>query len=230
MKYTDILLDLDDTLIDTAENTRITVGEIYEDYNFGNYFPSFNDFYTIYYANVSRLWQLYSHGKITKKTLQRERFLGALNTVEEITEEQALAINDDFIARIMEKGVLIEGAKELLDYLSPKYKIHILSNGFTEMQYKKMDSAGLSSYFDKVILSDIVGVNKPHSDIFAYAMNEVGRNKNEVIMIGDNVVNDIQGAYDYGIDQIWFNPEGISPGDIKPTYTVRSLDEIKTIL
>lgn len=230
MKYTDILLDLDDTLIDTAENTRITVGEIYKDYNFGNYFPSFDDFYTIYYANVSRLWQLYSHGKISKKTLQRERFIGALNTVEEITEEQALAINDDFITRIMEKGVLIEGAKELLDYLSPKYKIHILSNGFTEMQYKKMDSAGLSSYFDKVILSDVVGVNKPHPDIFAYALNEVGRSKDEVIMIGDNVVNDIQGAYDYGIDQIWFNPEGISSGDIKPTYIVRSLDEIKTIL
>ncbi len=230
MKYTDIFLDLDDTLIDTAENTRITVGEIYNDYNFGNYFPSFDDFYTIYYANVSRLWTLYSQGKITKKTLQRERFIGALTTVEEISDEQALAINDDFIARIMQKGILIDGAKELLDYLYPKYKIHILSNGFTEMQYKKMDSAGLSSYFDKVILSDKVGINKPHPDIFVYALNEIGKNRNEVIMIGDNVVNDIQGAYNCEIDQIWFNPEDISPGDIKPTYTVKKLDEIKNIL
>jgi len=98
------------------------------------------------------------------------------------------------------------------------------------MQYKKMDSAGLSSYFDKVILSDIVGVNKPHPDIFAYALNEVGQIRDKVIMIGDNLINDIQGALDYGIDQIWFNPEDISPGDIKPTYTVRSLDEIRKIL
>ena len=230
MKYTDIFLDLDDTLIDTAENTRITVSEIYKDYNFGNYFPSFDDFYTIYYANVSRLWELYSHGEISKKTLQRERFVGALTTVEDISDEQALAINDDFIARIMQKGILIEGAKELLDYLYPKYKIHILSNGFTEMQYKKIDSAGLSSYFDKVILSDKVGINKPHPDIFMHALNEVRKNKEEVIMIGDNVVNDIQGAYNCEIDQIWFNPEDVSSGDIKPTYTVQKLDEIKNIL
>ncbi|GAB6009487.1 YjjG family noncanonical pyrimidine nucleotidase [Dysgonomonas reticulitermitis] len=230
MRYTDIFLDLDDTLIDTAENTRVTVSEIYEDYNFGNYFPSFDDFYAIYYANVSRLWTLYSQGKIPKKTLQRERFVGALSMVEEISDEQALAINDDFIVRVMEKGILIEGAKELLDYLYPKYKIHILSNGFTEMQYKKMDSAGLSSYFDKVILSDKVGVNKPHPDIFTYALNEVQKDKKEVIMIGDNVVNDIQGAYNCEIDQIWFNPEDLSPGDIKPTYTVKKLDEIKSIL
>ncbi|GHV40592.1 noncanonical pyrimidine nucleotidase, YjjG family protein [Bacteroidia bacterium] len=230
MRYTDIFLDLDDTLIDTAENTRVTVSEIYEDYNFGNYFPSFDDFYAIYYANVSRLWTLYSQGKIPKKTLQRERFVGALSMVEEISDEQALAINDDFIVRVMEKGILIEGAKELLDYLYPKYKIHILSNGFTEMQYKKMDSAGLSPYFDKVILSDKVGINKPHPDIFTYALNEVQKDKKEVIMIGDNVVNDIQGAYNCEIDQIWFNPEDLSPGDIKPTYTVKKLDEIKSIL
>ncbi|MFV0539324.1 MAG: YjjG family noncanonical pyrimidine nucleotidase [Dysgonomonas sp.] len=176
------------------------------------------------------LWMLYSQGKISKKILQRERFIGALTTVEEISDEQALAINDDFISRIMEKGILIEGAKELLDYLYPKYKIHILSNGFTEMQYKKMDSAGLSSYFDKVILSDKVGINKPHPDIFTYALNEVGKNRDEVIMIGDNMVNDIQGAYDCEIDQIWFNPEDISPGDVKPTYIVKKLAEIKNIL
>jgi putative hydrolase of the HAD superfamily len=196
----------------------------------GNYFPSFNDFYTIYYANVSRLWELYSQGKISKKILQRERFVGALSMVEEISEEQALAINDDFIARVMEKGILIEGAKELLDYLYPKYKIHILSNGFTEMQYKKIDSAGLSSYFDKVILSDKIGINKPHPDIFTYALNEVQKDKKEVIMIGDNVINDVQGAYNCEIDQIWFNPEDLSPGDIKPTYIVKKLDEIKGIL
>lgn len=230
MKYTDIFLDLDDTIINTAENTRITVSEIYEDYNFGNYFVSFNDFYTVYYANVSRLWELYSQGKISKKVLQRERFLGTLSMVEDISEEQALAINDDFIGRIMKKGILIEGAKELLDYLYSKYKIHILSNGFTEMQYKKIDSAGLSSYFDKVILSDKVGINKPHPDIFMFALNEVGKHREEVIMIGDNVVNDIQGAYNCDIDQIWFNPENISPGDIKPTYIVKKLDEIKDIL
>lgn len=230
MKYTDILLDLDDTLIDTAENTRLTVGELYEDYNFGNYFPSFIDFYTIYHANVSRLWELYSRGKITKKTLQRERFIGALTAVEEISDEQALSINDDFISRVMEKKTLIEGAIEILDYLHSRYKIHILSNGFTEMQYKKIDTSGLSSYFDKIILSDVVGVNKPHPDIFTYAVKEIGICKDKIIMIGDNLHTDIKGAYDSNIDQIWFNPDNRLSEDFKPTYVVNRLEEIKNIL
>ncbi|WP_029905272.1 YjjG family noncanonical pyrimidine nucleotidase [Prevotella sp. 10(H)] len=230
MKYTDILLDLDDTLIDTVENTRLTLIEIYDDYNFASYFPSFQDFYTIYYDNVSRLWELYGRGKITKKTLQRERFVAPLSIVEQISEEQALAINDDFIARIMLKGTLVEGAKELLDYLQSRYRIHILSNGFTEMQYVKMDSAGLTPYFDKVILSDVVGVNKPHPDIFTYALKEIGVPADKVIMIGDNHFTDIGGAYHSGIDQIWYNPQGKPTDDFIPTYTVKKLDEIKNIL
>lgn len=230
MKYTNILLDLDDTLIDTVGNTYITVKEIYNDYQFANYFPSFEDFYTIYKTNVSNLWEMYGKGKISKKTLQYERFVAPLSIVEEISVEQALAINDDFVIRIMKLDSLIDGAKELLDYLHPKYKIHILSNGFTEMQYKKMDSAGLSSYFDKVILSDVVGVNKPHPEIFQFALNRIGKEANEVIMIGDNPHADIAGAYNSGIDQIWFNPNNASVADIIPTYTVTNLLEIRNIL
>lgn len=230
MKYTDILLDLDDTLIDTVENTRLTLIELYDDYNFANYFPSFTDFYTIYYASVSQLWELYSQGKISKATLQRERFIAPLSLIEEITEEQALAINDDYIERIMQKGTLIDGAIELLDYLKPKYNIHILSNGFTEMQYIKMETAGLSGYFDKVILSDEVGVNKPHPDLFTHALKEIGVNKDNVMMIGDNLFTDIEGAYNSGIDQIWFNPAHKPVKDFQPTYIVDKLSDIKCIL
>lgn len=230
MKYSDILLDLDDTLIDTIENTRLTLTEIYDDYAFSRYFPSFHDFYTIYYANVSHLWELYGRGQITKQTLQRERFIGPLNNIEEVSEEQALAINDDFIARIMKKGVLVEGAKELLDYLHPRYRIHILSNGFTEMQYIKMESAGISFYFDKVILSDKVGVNKPHPDIFTYALTEIGVKPENIIMVGDNLFTDIGGAYNSGLDQIWYNPKNKSSEDFEPTHTVARLEEIRDIL
>ncbi|MDU1891557.1 MAG: YjjG family noncanonical pyrimidine nucleotidase [Dysgonomonas sp.] len=230
MKYTDILLDLDDTLIDTAKNTIITVEEIYNDYQLGKYFPSFNDFFSIYHKSVSQLWELYNKNQITKNVLQRERFIAPLSLVEEITEEQALVINDDYIQRIMRKESLIEGAKKLLDYLSSKYKLHILSNGFTEMQYKKIDSAGLTCYFDKVILSDAVGVNKPHPDIFEFTLKEIGVNKNKVIMIGDNLSTDIEGAYNSGIDQIWFNPSNKHYNSFKPNYIIKKLSEIHEIL
>ncbi|MDH6309911.1 YjjG family noncanonical pyrimidine nucleotidase [Dysgonomonas sp. PFB1-18] len=230
MKYTDILLDLDDTLIDTVENTRLTLIEIYDDYGLGNYFPSFDDFYAVYKANVTQLWTLYSSGKISKKTLQYERFVAPLTPVESISTEQALAMNDDFIARIMLKKTLIDGAKEFLDYLYPKYKIHILSNGFTEMQFKKITSAGLDGYFDKVILSDKVGVNKPHPDIFSFALNETGKTNKEVIMIGDNLHTDISGARNSNIDQIWFNPQNQHSSEFTPTYTITRLAEIENIL
>lgn len=231
MKYIDILLDLDDTLIDTAANTKTTVEEIYNDYNLNRYFDSFPMFFTFYHTNVSKLWDMYNKGQITKDEIQIERFGVSLRHIPELDEKKIKEINEDYIQRIMLKDTLIDGATGLLDYLKPRYKIHILSNGFTEMQYQKMDSAGISeNYFDNIILSDTVGVNKPHPDIFAYALNKAGTDKSKVIMIGDNLQTDILGAYNSGIDQIWFNPEGKSPGDLQPTYIVGKLSEIKDIL
>ena len=231
MKYTDILLDLDDTLIDTANNTKETVKEIYRDYHFAEHFESFNSFFDLYNTNVSKLWIGYNNGDVTKEKIQKDRFTDTLIHIDGFTEEKISIINKDYIGRIVKKGALIEGAIDLLEYLKSKYKIHILSNGFTEMQYQKMESAGLSlSYFGHIILSDIVGINKPHPDIFAYSLNKIEANKDEVIMIGDNLSTDITGAYHSGIDQIWYNPENKPSDQFKPTYMVRSLSEIKNIL
>jgi len=231
MKYTDILLDLDDTLIDTAANTKITVEEVYNDYNLEKYFDSFPVFFSFYHANVSKLWDMYNKGQITKDEIQIERFGVSLRHIPDFNESRIKEINEDYIQRVMQKDTLIDGAIDLLDYLKPRYKIHILSNGFTEMQYKKMESAGISqSYFDNIILSDIVGVNKPHPDIFRYALNKTGTIAKQVIMIGDNLQTDILGALNSGIDQIWFNPENKLSGDIKPTYTINWLSEITEIL
>ncbi|NDV79148.1 YjjG family noncanonical pyrimidine nucleotidase [Dysgonomonas sp. 511] len=231
MKYTDILLDLDDTLIDTAANTKVTVEEIYYDYGLDAHFSSFADFFTFYYTNVSRLWVMYNKGEISKDEIQQERFAVSLRHLPGMTEEHIRTINLDYIERIMTKGELIEGAIDILDYLKPRYRIHILSNGFTEMQYKKMDSAGIAlSYFHNIILSDVVGVNKPHPDIFTFSLNEIQATADKVIMIGDNLQTDIIGAYNSGIDQIWFNPDNKPSPEIVPTYIVGRLEEIKRIL
>jgi len=231
MKYTDILLDLDDTLIDTAKNTRITVNEIYNDYHLDVYFDSFPAFFSFYHTNVSKLWDMYNKGQIAKEGIQIERFAVSLRNTTPLSEDEIRIINEDYIQRIMLKSNLIEGAIEILGYLKPKYKIHILSNGFTEMQYTKMESANIpQTYFENIILSDVVGVNKPHPDIFKYALDIIKSDPRKVIMIGDNLQTDIYGAYNGGIDQIWFNPENKSSEDIKPTYTVNTLAEIKGLL
>lgn len=230
MKYSTIFIDLDDTLLDTVHNTVATLRELYADYELAGYFGSFDTFFNTFQTNNLNNWRLYERNQITKDDLIRNRFIGAFRSVDEIDDNKALEINEDYIERIVKKDTLIDGARELLDYLKPKYKISTISNGFTEMQFRKIESAGLSSYFHKVILSDEVGINKPHPGIFDYALRESGVKRENAIMIGDNYFSDIAGASDSGIDQIWFNPAGKLVADLRPTYTVKSLNEIKNIL
>lgn len=231
MKYTDILIDLDDTLIDTAKNTKDTVKEVYNDYRLNDYFESFDAFFSFYHTNVSKLWEGYNKGQVSKEDIQRDRFTASLCHLDGFDNKRIQTINTDYIERIMKKEALVDGAIELLDYLKPKYRLHILSNGFTEMQYNKMESAGISlGYFDKIILSDKVGVNKPHPDIFLHSLDEIGATSDRTMMIGDNVLTDIKGAYDCRIDQIWYNPNNNSFDEFKPTHVVNKLSDIMDIL
>ncbi len=108
--------------------------------------------------------------------------------------------------------------------------MHILSNGFREVQFKKIENSGLQPYFDKIILSEDAGVNKPHPDIFTYALKNTNSRRNEALMIGDSWEADIAGAQKSRIAQIWFNPADISSDGFEPTYTVKTLAEIKEIL
>lgn len=140
-------------------------------------------------------------------------------------------LNTDYLSALSEQGLLVEGAKVLLDYLKGRsYRLHIISNGFKEVQFKKMKSAGIDSYFEEVVLSDEIGVNKPHPDIFKYALEKTSSSRDTSLMIGDNYDADILGAMRSGIDQIYFNPFQKHIPDEHPTYEVRILSEIHDIL
>ncbi|HCM20492.1 MAG TPA: noncanonical pyrimidine nucleotidase, YjjG family, partial [Porphyromonadaceae bacterium] len=105
-----------------------------------------------------------------KEELTVERFLAPLRPFGVDDPEYAKHLSLDFLERTTRKTRLMEGAKELLDYLKPRYRMHILSNGFSEIQYKKINNSGLARYFDKIILSEEAGINKPHPDMFTYAL------------------------------------------------------------
>lgn len=229
MKYTTIFLDFDDTLIDTDGNAKICMKEIYEEFEIRKYYPTFDEFFEVYHANNSRSWSDYAKGLVDKQTLLNTRFVKPFEQFPDVDPEYQKQMSVSFLSKVVLKGAHIEGAKDLLDYLKPKYKLVMLSNGFSELQYKKVESAGFSAYFDEIILSDVVGANKPHPDIFAYALNKVGATAEETIMIGDNVLADIEGAKNSNIDQLWFNPKN-KEADFSPTHTVQHLDEIKNIL
>ena len=126
---------------------------------------------------------------------------------------------------------LVPYAREALEYLRPRYRLYVLSNGFTELQARKMQSAGIDHYFDGVVLSEDIGVNKPDPAIFEYALRVAGVSKAETLMIGDNFEVDIEGAQQVGIDQVFYNVGRLALGDKRPpTYTIESLLELTDIL
>lgn len=230
MVYKNLFIDLDDTLWDIHQNGRECLEEIYHDYGYKEFFPTFEHYYNIYMPNNNYLWGLYRQGAINKEKLIVERFLVPVREFGINDPEYAKNISADFLDRTTRKTRLIDGSIELLEYLKPKYRMFILSNGFREVQYKKIENSGLKPYFDRIILSEDANINKPHPDMFTYALKNTNSRRNQTIMIGDSWDADIVGARNSGIKQIWFNPGRAKPDKFLPTYTVYSLLEIKDIL
>ncbi len=230
INYSTILVDIDDTIWDTQNNSKEAFLEIYESHHWANYFESFNEFYEVYLPSNLELWSLYGQGKIKKEELIVQRFTRPLSPYMPINEKHAHELNKELLERVAVKTRLIPHAKEILDYLSPNYQLVVLSNGFREVQYNKLRNSGLEKYFQHVILSDEAGVNKPHPDIFSLALNLSKSKAEETIMLGDSFESDMVGAYNSGIDQVWFNPENIQPNGFTPTHTIQNLENITSIL
>ena len=230
MTYKNLFIDLDDTLWDIHLNGRECLEEIYLDYGYAEYYPTFSDYYAVYMPGNLRLWAMYRQGEIRKEELIVERFLAPVRDFGIDDPEYARRLSDDFLDRTTRKTRLVEGALELLDYLKPRYRMHILSNGFREVQYKKIENSGLKSYFDKIILSEDAGINKPHPDMFTYALKNTNSRRDQTVTIGDSWDADMVGAYQSRIAQIWFNPASEPPDGFEPTHTVQTLAEIKDIL
>ena len=230
MKYKNLFIDLDDTLWDTYHNNKECLEELYTDHHFDRYYASFEAFFAIYWPHNELLWKQYRAGEIDRQTLIIDRFRYMLRPMGIEDTKAVLAVNNDFLRRTTTKTRLVPGAIELLEYLRPSYRLYILSNGFREVQDKKLRNSGLAPYFKRMILSEDAGIQKPHKGIFDFALINTYSRRNETLMIGDCFEADIFGARQSRIDQLWFNPQGLPPQEFTPTYTVSSLEEIKTLL
>lgn len=231
-KYKDLFIDFDDTLYDTYGNAVIALGETFEAFQLGRFFPDPQVFYDAYWAANIDLWSRYSKGEITRPYLIVERFRRPLSQGQglEVTEPYCLEMSDRFLDFCSSKPGVVEGAHELMDYLKQKgYRMHMCSNGFHEIQYKKLAACGLRDYFDTIILSEDAGANKPSKQYFDYALRQSGADSDTTIMIGDNLQTDIVGAHQAGLHTILFNRWGVEPSPV-PTYTVATLREIMDIL
>ncbi len=228
--YAHIFFDLDHTLWDFNRNSRETLEELFEIYSLKNYgITIFEDFVATYRVVNDRMWDQYRKGLITKEKLRATRFYQTLLAFEIDHPELAEEIDREYISRSPHKTHLFPHALDVLGYLTERYQLHIITNGFTEVQDIKLTKSGLKPFFTHRITSEAAGVNKPDPQIFRYALKEAGAKRKESLMIGDNLQVDIVGARRVGLDQVFFNPDRV-PHEEKVTFEISSLEQLRQIL
>lgn len=208
--YQHIFFDLDHTLWDFERNSREALSELFQDFQLVSLAPglSLEDFLAVYYEVNEELWRLYNQGQIDQLELRHTRFqivLSKLGVPKEKIPYRDLA--EAYLEITPRKGYLVPYTLEVLEYLKDKYPLHIITNGFADVQDIKLDSSGLSSYFDWVVTSANAGYKKPDKRIFDFALEKTRSQAQDCLMIGDNLETDILGARLSGIDHVFFNPK-----------------------
>lgn len=229
-RYRNLFFDLDDTLWAFSQNACETLGELYVRLDYARFFSSFEQFYRLYRKRNEELWGDYSSGRITKNELNRQRFNYPLQAVGAPDPELARRFCEGFYELIPTKRRLMPHAREVLEALAVRYNLYILSNGFKELQCHKMRSADIDRYFRKVVLSDDLGVLKPSPQIFHFALSATQSQLKESLMIGDSWDNDIVGACGVGMDQVFYNLTGRTDLPFHPTYEIKDLKELLSLL
>lgn len=226
--YKCVFFDLDDTLWDFKSNAKSSLRDVFFDFRLNEYYSDFEVFFNFYLEQNNKLWKLYGFGEITKEELQFQRFYNTLKHANvpnaELLQKQ---VGDRYLEILPTKNGLVPFAKELLDYLAGKYTLCIVSNGFVEVQYKKLQNTNIDKYFSHIILSEEAKALKPDKKIFEFALQKSKFNSAETIMIGDNYDSDIVGAINSNIDCILYDHQNKTiQNNNLPHLTVNSLQNI----
>lgn len=228
--YKHIFFDLDHTLWDFERNAEEAKREMFETLKLKERgIASYEAFREKYVGINLALWALYREDKIGKDDLNFRRFYDTLCVLGINDRLLGEAMASGFIEGISSKTYLFPFAKEILEYLYPKYPLYIITNGFEEVQFSKLKNSGMDRYFTSVITSEEAGSKKPDAEIFQYALRKTGASANDSIMIGDDLEVDMAGARLMGIDQLYVNHDKKNHNE-KVTMEVFSLKEIMGLL
>lgn len=205
--YKHIFFDLDHTIWDFDKNAEETILELYNSYQLAELgIDCAATFIETYTRNNHELWAAYHLGTISKEHLRQTRFKKTFLDLGLAPDLIPAAFEDDYVRICPTKTNLFPEAHEVLSYLGSKYSLHLISNGFKESTELKIELSALEKYFQTIVISEIIGVNKPDKAIFEFALNGAGASRDESIMIGDSLEADIRGAKAFGMDAIYFNP------------------------
>ncbi|MCF6308212.1 MAG: YjjG family noncanonical pyrimidine nucleotidase [Flavobacteriaceae bacterium] len=225
-EITDVFFDLDHTLWDFDKNSGLAFERVFKKHKIT---IGINDFLKVYEPINLEYWRLFRNEKVGKQDLRRGRLNDAFKKFNfEFSMQVIDEMADSYIEELPIDNHLFEGTFEILDYLSKKYTLHIITNGFEEVQYKKIKNSGIRKHFKSITTSEEIGVKKPNPVIFKRALEKTNALIEKSIMIGDSFEADILGAENVGLQTLFFNYKNEQVSNTYPS--VSSLLEIKNIL
>jgi len=230
MPYKDLFFDLDHTIWDFELNSKETLWDLHLKYELeAKGINNFDEFYSIYSVHNHKLWDRYSKGFIKQEELRWKRIYLSLLDYKIADEALSKEMSVDYLTILPDKKNLFPYTIEILEYLKNKdYTMHLITNGFESVQFKKIKNSNLADYFTEVITSEASNSLKPNKEIFEYALKVSNANVETSIMIGDNEDADIQGAINAGMDSIFVNHLQIQP-TVPATHTITHLKELENI-
>ena len=230
MAYHHLFFDLDHTLWDFEANAKETLHELHGLHALQEKgVDDFDLFFNRYSFHNERLWDRYTKGFIKQEELRWKRVWLTLLDFKIADESLAKKMSVQFLEQLPNRRNLFPYTTEILDYLTKKnYVLHLITNGFDNIQHSKLKYSNLTGYFNEVITSEKAGSLKPHKEIFEFALQATGADVTNSIMIGDNIEADIKGAMSAGLDTIFVNHLQVET-DVKPTYIIHHLKELEEI-
>ena len=227
-KITDIFFDLDHTLWDFETNSKLAFEKLLKKHEIP---VGIEEYIAVYEPINHRYWQDYAKGLKTKDEVKYDRLTDTFKALQvEVSPSLIKILAHGYLDFLKKENTLMEGTVEILDYLKDKYRLHILTNGFTEVQTEKMQNSGIAHYFEHLITSEETGKLKPHPEVFKHALQTAGTFAHKSYMIGDNFQSDVLGARNVGMHAIHFDPFEQSEVDTKIIPKVKRLIEIREIL
>lgn len=227
MPYTILLMDADETLLDFRRSEGFALETALERHGVAMT-PAVHE----RYHEINRvLWQRLERGEIERKRLKVQRFEELFAELG-VTHLNAAAFNAEYMNILGTKGVMLDGALDLLADLSKTYAIYIITNGSASVQHRRLADSGMLPFVREVFISEEVGADKPSLAYFEHVLQAIGNpDKRDLLVVGDSLTSDIRGGINAGIDTCWYAPDGgDAPEDLAPTVTVRSYEELRQFL